>query len=156
MLWTSLVQTKYIKEDSFITQFLIYVVPILSCLTFVADYAVWVTIGMGTIGFYLGREGEDENKEKEKEESGPKSFLTVYRAGTMISTCIAILAVDFQVFPRRFAKVETFGTSLVREREREREIEIIKKTKIERKKNRWMWVWDHLCFHLVSLHLEPT
>jgi hypothetical protein len=42
-----------------------------------------------------------------------RSFISNFRSGMMLLTCVAILAVDFRVFPRRFAKTETFGTSVV-------------------------------------------
>jgi glucosaminylphosphatidylinositol acyltransferase len=42
------------------------------------------------------------------------SALSTYRAHMMLMTTLAILAVDFPVFPRALAKCETYGVSLVR------------------------------------------
>merc|ERR1712020_278399 len=47
------------------------------------------------------------------EDSRRSAFVSNHRAIMIIFTTIAILAVDFPVFPRRFAKTETFGYGLM-------------------------------------------
>ncbi|KAF2766151.1 GPI-anchored wall transfer protein 1 [Teratosphaeria nubilosa] len=54
-----------------------------------------------------------ESKDLIKGSLPVKPFITAYRGAMMIITCTSILAVDFPVFPRRFAKTEAFGTSLM-------------------------------------------
>ncbi|XP_060942068.1 phosphatidylinositol-glycan biosynthesis class W protein [Limanda limanda] len=46
-------------------------------------------------------------------QSNQVPFVTIFRVMVNLKTAISILAVDFSVFPRRYAKTETYGTGVM-------------------------------------------
>ena len=56
-----------------------------------------------------------QGKPKEESTNSKKHVaeFSTFRGVTMLGTLICILAVDFEIFPRRFAKTENFGVSLM-------------------------------------------
>lgn len=113
-VWNVLVKSKRINPDSFLAQFMIYVVPLLSLQTWASSYGyIAIFVGKSFIFYQILKSLKQEPLKKMDTKSTYRPFLTIYRAGLMLMTCMDILAVDFQFYPRRFAKVETFGISLV-------------------------------------------
>ena len=106
--------------------FTVLVVPLLLSFTILADFVPMVlTVLLCTsIGILIVFDQQKNLKKKpgtqltwksflEKSIPSRRPFITNFRAYVNISTAIAILAVDFVVFPRRFAKTETFGSGLM-------------------------------------------
>lgn len=133
MLWAVLQSRQKFFDPytpaSYLTDFLLQVGTILFAVTVYSDNPA-VLVGLlliPAIGTIVNRGSSETKKQpakppvKEGEDGVPESvdvvpikpFVTTYRGAMMIITCVSILAVDFHVFPRRFAKVENWGTSLM-------------------------------------------
>lgn len=102
----------------FIFEFYLFIIPqiVIFALPRYAWYMIPWMASFLLLGLLWNGPGVNSTRRMRMEQLAKeprKSAITNFRAGMMIQTIIGILAVDFSSFPRRHAKTETFGTSLV-------------------------------------------
>lgn len=110
---------------SYLSEYTTIVLPGILVFTVLADHALYILIGLVTISllvmsFRLGSNVLNYSQVSDtcsRALSSPYPrrlpFVTLFRTYITLFTAIAILAVDFTIFPRRLAKAETYGSGLM-------------------------------------------
>ena len=115
------------SRSRFVLDFILLVLPIISITTVLSSHTDGVLMVLLCTVFALLLANEVMNNYTQWKPSKPRNvaslldvktnermlFITNYRALINITSCVCILAVDFVVFPRRYCKVETYGTGLM-------------------------------------------
>ncbi|EFA04229.1 uncharacterized protein LOC107397980 [Tribolium castaneum] len=99
----------------FTIEFLTLVLPIILNVTVLSDYTFELlsTFLIITLSLILWLRGSKPLSAKPPQAPLTHDYITNSRSTINIISVIAILAVDFLIFPRRFAKTKTYGYSLM-------------------------------------------
>lgn len=105
------------QKTQFFIEFITLVIPIILNVTILAsktlELLVTAFMMCVTILLLIPKLGICSHKISVSNNQTQKSPITNLRSAINVISVVAILAVDFRVFPRRFAKTENFGYSLM-------------------------------------------
>ncbi|XP_077981540.1 glucosaminyl-phosphatidylinositol-acyltransferase PIGW-like [Glandiceps talaboti] len=110
---------------NYIIDFVTLIAPFIMCCTVWSEHVqVILTIVLSiVIGLLVTGDSGGSRRSKEltytlseclnHRVKGKRPFVSYFRAYALIVTAIVILAVDFVIYPRKFAKTETYGTGFM-------------------------------------------
>ena len=103
---------------SFLLEYTTTILPGILLFTVLADYAVYfllIELLMSSALILNGLRGTKDSVGSALSSPYPNRspYLTLTRTYVNLFTAIAILAVDFDIFPRRLAKAETYGSGMM-------------------------------------------
>lgn len=105
------------KNMKVLIEFVLIVIPSILCCTVLSEYVISICCAMMLISviniLFLGINSSTMSNYYIRPAPGKRPFITNFRALTNMITAICILAIDFHIFPRKFAKTELFGYSLM-------------------------------------------
>jgi hypothetical protein len=119
MLASSVIASSSItkKASVMLLEFGLVMMPLLLLMTYFADVAVQsllvLSLSVALLVVMGSRSDHRDADNTHISQEHTHCFLDWFKGAVSLMTCLAILAVDFQVFPRRSAKSDTFGLSLM-------------------------------------------
>ena len=101
-----------------ILEFLLTIVPCILCCTILSEQlfhvcAIMLILSLFIVLLLCIKKSTLPQNTTSTIHSKKLAFITNFRAWTNIITVVCILAVDFKIFPRKFAKTEVYGYSLM-------------------------------------------
>ena len=94
-------------------EWVVMLVPTTLSLTILSSYTLQISLYLLALAIVFLVTAQMQNKTNKSSHNLPVNkksiFVSNHRALMIIFTTVGILAVDFPVFPRKFAKTETFG-----------------------------------------------